>query len=309
MNDILENKLSRSIAVAGFLRHFESVWSGNAVLGDCVTELEGLIDQVHAINARQVADASGYAIEKSNKREDMVSVGKKVQSGVLAYASSIGDAVLLEQVGFTESSILGKRDTAIIDVMQTIATAASGLVAELVPFGVDQALIDALDAKIEAFELIVQKPRTVIGEYAARNKEVVMLMKDIDVLLNGKLHYLLLPFKHTDQVFHDGFKNAMMIIDLGRRKRSTKTKLMGRVVDLESRAVIDGVKVIVSGIRTEEMITKADGMYEFGFGFEEGGSVRIKAMKAEYYDFVKFVDVKKGVVCEMDIEMERVEMG
>jgi len=302
MNDVLENKLSRNLAVASFLRQFESIWTASAVLGASVTELESLIDQVQAINAELAADARGFAILKSNKRADMVDFGKKVQSGVLAYAGSIGDVVLLKQVGFPESSLEKRRDTSIIEVMQLISGTASTLVAEITPYGVDQALIDDLDAKIADFELIVQKPRTVSSEYSAKNKDVVLLMKQIDLLMNGKIRYLLLPFKHTHQTFYNGYKKANMIIDLGRRKRASTTKLSGRVIDFESGVPIGGVLLEILEFNDKKMTTKADGKYSFDF--EEGGIVTIKATKEDYYDTSETVELEKGVSYEMDIDMD-----
>ncbi len=302
MNDILENKMSRAFTLQDLMSKNKTKWETNKAIKKVMTEIDTSVQNVQNLDAELLKNKKGITEDKKNKQTDLINSALKLQAGVLAYAASINDIILLKSIGFSKSKIEHSRDTVVYDLCKSIYDTAEPLKTELVDFMLVQEDFDKTKGDLEKYEASMQAPRTAVSEDKTKNANLNDEVKKIDDLIRNKLNYLMLPFRASDSKFYNSYKTACLVIELGKRKTVGTIKITGKVIDFESGKSLANVKIWVEGVYDIKTTSKADGSFELTL--KNAGTYVILAEKEGYYQAEDSLDVEEKNSYEMNIDME-----
>lgn len=217
MTDRQENKRSMYLAVQRVCNRHNNIWSGLGAFVTAFGDFEGIIQQIGDARLIQEGQTVGIAENKQKEEDEMIDKTIEVGSAVFAYASDIGDNELREKIDYSPSSLRRSRDTVLKDRCQLVHDEANNVIANLSDYGIVAADLTDLQNAIDNYVDIIAKPRTAIGTRATATTQLVDLFKQGDGVLNDRMDRLVEQYKKDEQKFYREYKNARIIVDLGKR--------------------------------------------------------------------------------------------
>ncbi len=122
--------------------------------------------QHHNAAQKQEDKTEGITQDKNSLRDSLEDQIRTVGDAIYAYASSIANYTLAAEVETKPSELDTMSEQRLDDVAQRIIDAGSANLAELGPYNITQAKLDALDQARADFQGAKGKPRTKISEKA-----------------------------------------------------------------------------------------------------------------------------------------------
>jgi len=215
MNNSQENKMNMFYSTLKCLEENATVYSAVPALTDAAGELQVNIDALEAATEKQVIDIRGFAKDKGEAEDGMITMTLSVAGAVRAYATVNGDSVLAEKMNVTESKLRKHRDSVVAQHCQAIHGEATVVVASLGTFGVTDAVLLAFQATIDRFVTAIAAPRAAITARKRATAEIRELMKDTTKLLVKRVDALVAQFVLTEPEFVRSYGNARIIVDTG----------------------------------------------------------------------------------------------
>ncbi|MBK7752063.1 MAG: hypothetical protein IPI41_05440 [Flavobacteriales bacterium] len=210
-----ENQMTMFYATQRTLTLNESVWTAKPAVADAAQELDTNIGAVEGCIERQVIDIRGFARVKEECETAMLNQTILVAGGVRAYATVIGDSVLLGKMDVSRGSLLRHRDSVIAQHCQGIHTAANEVVANLADYSILPATLTALQTAIDKYVAAIVAPQNAIALRKGATAELRTLMRDTNKLLTKRLDALMEQFAFSNSEFYRDYQNARIVIDLG----------------------------------------------------------------------------------------------
>jgi hypothetical protein len=214
------------------------------------------VNAIRAKNEVQSSSRTGFRIKKVAGKLDTVTYAIFMADCITAYALSINDTVLVQQMKFSKTALLKKRDTAMADDAQFILSKAVELLAGLESFGIKQQQIDEFTAKIKNFNDNIPLPRININKRKLLTKEIEDLFKATEVIL-ARMDKLIDILILLDQVVYTSYYFSRKVVNNSGRKLA----LRGIVSDKIGNP-ITAVVVAITAINRETKTTDK-GYYEF----------------------------------------------
>ena len=296
MNVKNENRLNMYLVVADYLN---AAPAGTiASMPDFAQTFAEFLTNLQIIQAKSEAQSAsrlGYRIAKTAGKEEVVGYAMNMNNCIAAYAEAISDAVLEEQMKFTKSDLLKKRDTATLDDVQFLHSKAITLLNNLTPYGVAQAQIDTFKSAIITFTTNIPLPRNNI----VKNK---MLTKDIEehfIICNDltvRMDKLVKILRLTDKAFCTEYFFSRKVVNNHGRKLAVR----GLVLDATGNPV-SNVTVTVPTLGKETK-TSDRGYYEFKN--LPKGMQRLYFARVDYQAVNRTVGIIAGERVQLDVTME-----
>jgi len=237
--------LNLPAAVLASMPSFNSVF---ALFNSSVTAIRDL-------NEAQSAKGLGFRIEKDALKSRMIVNAVVISRAIKALALVTNNTVLAKDFGFNKSILDGFRDTLVADVCSFIQAKGLLLEADLVDYGITNAMLVELADDIGRYNDILSLPRQNIVDRKVINREIDNLFVTCDGQLKVMDALVTLLEETNEEVFVTYF-NDRKIVTTGGRKLSIR----GYVFDGDG-SPIDGATVkIADGPSTK---TTAGGYYEF----------------------------------------------
>jgi hypothetical protein len=215
MNNAQENKLAMYQTVLTVCDGDTAAWSGIAAFGTNLVAFRSLTETISALATAQTAGREGVTKAKVLATEGLLDQTMVVAGALGAYAVVAGKAELEGKVNFSRTELAKLRDDLIDDRAEEVLNLATSNLAELGAYGVVQAMLDALDARIEAYRTLVQAPRAARVSVKSLTEAIGDTFVQADRVLKGVLDRLALQFKEGAPAFHASYTNARIIVDLG----------------------------------------------------------------------------------------------
>jgi hypothetical protein len=204
------NKLTMYLAVGGICDGSPAVWQPLQAFADAYADFKTRVANIQAFGQSQAQDNSGVAKDKQAARAAMCNATLPITRAVHAYAVKTRNNLLIMQVNFTLSELMGGRDVQSAERCQNIYAAANANLAGLASYGITAAKLAPLGNAIAAYNALISAPRqvraqgkTITGnietEFAAAD-DALVLMDD----LLGQL---------GDAKFVSNYTNARIIVD------------------------------------------------------------------------------------------------
>ena len=223
---------------------------------DFFTEFTTNVNLIRAKSEVQSSSRIGYRIMKTAKKLETVTYAIFMADCITAYALSISDTVLVKQMKFSKSSLLKKRDTAMVDDVKFILSKAIEHLRDLEPFGIKQLQIDEFTAKIKNFNNNIPLPRININKRKLLTKEInerYTITEEILARMDKLVDIMIL----SDNVFYTSYYFNRKVVN----NRGRKLALRGIVSDTNGNP-ISGVIINILEINRETKTTNK-GYYEF----------------------------------------------
>lgn len=262
MTDTQENHLSMYIKVDTFLGNNAAALAGVTQIAGLKTDLETLIDNITTSAGLVTDDTTGYAIDKTNKREELEAIMLKVSRATAAYYISIDNAQGFKTADYTPSQLHAVRDSELYSRAKRLFNVATPISASLVGFNSSAADVADLDTKKEAFFEVLEAPRSKRGEKSAAVKDLEIYFEDGSSLLFFLDAYMD-TFAAVNTNLYNQYLSARAIDDLGGGGGSGED-IIETVQDNIAAAAISAPIAIPPNTQTVRMTVTANGPLEFG---------------------------------------------
>lgn len=222
MNSRQTLKLNAHRTLSSALEAYKATWTPLGAFKRAVTTFNDCLDSIDEL-ARIQADKSGAGAEKALCLVALATDAHTIGSAVAALASDTKDANLAAKVDFSRSELTRGRETQIVTRCENIhAAAAENLDALDDEYGVTQAKLNALQAKIDAFRTAQPKPRRTRASSSTATKQLRECFAQADQIAREKLDRLAVQFQASEPTFFSEFTAARKIGEGS--SRSTKDK-------------------------------------------------------------------------------------
>lgn len=257
---------------------------------------EDKIRQLEQASMKQSANRKGIRKKKDDCKVAMVVAATDVAGRIRAYAAVHGDVVLAKEVGFGYAVLFKKSDGICCDLCGFVYKKGTTLLNELAAYGVTEAMLADLLAKVTLFRGQVAKPRLGIIERRQATLAIKRLMKELDADL-AVMDVLVRMVRFSNKEFYSLYFSFRKIVRIGYRA----VAIDGTVVDAEGMPVAN-VDVVVLNTK---FVRKTS---EHG-GFEvrrlKSAVYRVCFKKVGFVDAFVDVAVTSGMRNEVKVVMER----
>lgn len=244
----------------------------------------------------QSANRKGFRKVKDDSKVAMVRSAMDVCGRLKAFAAVSEDVVLAKEVGFGYAVLFKKADGVCADLCGFIYKKGVALAADLVAYGVTEAMLSDLTAKVSEFRKQVPKPRMGIVQRKQATRQIKRLIKELDADL-AVMDALVGMLRYSNEDFYSVYFSSRRLVRIGYRKLAIE----GVVVDVDglpmehvSVSVLD-TKVVrqtgaMGGFEVRRLKSKV-----YGVWFSKPG----------YLDVFVDVAVTRGMRSSVKVVMER----
>lgn len=299
MTDKQENRQSMYKATITTCDEHNSSWSAIPAFVFQFDKFKTINAELDAVKLIQVADKTGLAVDKGNKKINMTEKAVKVIGGLKAFALVTKNNELREKINYSHSVIITARDMDAISYCKIVYGVALEHAADMVDYGVADTDIAGLNNAIINFSSEVQNPRAAIAEKKAATSMLVPLFKDASAILRI-MDGIVETLRESDPDFYNAYNSAREIIDLGHRKRKQKTNISGTVTSEESGKPLRSVNVTLIE-RLETVRTGSAGNYKLKTEYAGAGTLAFA--HAGYITRIVTVNIAKGETITKDVRL------
>lgn len=203
----------------------------------------------------QLFSRIGYQMEKTEKRLTMSTLCLNICSRVKAYAVNEDDTILFEQMNVKKSTLDRLNDTLILDYCQKVHDKTVTLLPSLTTYGIVAADLVALQDEINAYLLLIPKPRYEIVERKEATRNIALNIAKCERNLK-KIDILVTMLEFSNRQFFLKYFDDRKLVNHGSRTLSLRG-----IVTNEDGLVLKGVTVKITSINQERRTT-ARGYYE-----------------------------------------------
>ena len=165
----------------------------------------GRIGSISNAVQKQEDKTEGITQDKNSLRDSLEDQIRAVGDAIYAYASSAANYTLAAEVETKPSELDTMSEQRLDDVAQRIIDPGSANLAQLGPYNITQAKLDALDQARADFQRAKGKPRTKISEKAGYTGTLPQMIRDAKTLLRTRLDKLMTAFRLSDPAFFAGY--------------------------------------------------------------------------------------------------------
>jgi hypothetical protein len=279
-----------------------AVFSALPNFTDLFTLFNGVIKNIKSYSEAQALDYKGKTETKSVLRINLIDQTLEIVRRVVAYATVNNLYELKEKVNYNQSELKRLTDTELRTICQVIHKETTGVLTPLAPFGVTQAMLDDLQHTIDDYFAEITSPRE--GIISRKNATAALKeeFKKGNQLLWKGMDKLVEIIKTTDVESYKSYKNARIIVDLGKGRKKSQYSIDGLAIDFESGLPLGGVSISVVGT-TKVVMTGIDGI--FSIPVEGPGEYSVRAERSGCKELIENVTVD-GVPTDVALEMEKV---
>ncbi len=178
-----------------------------------VAVLDGIKDSWDTLLSQEVAQTTGMTSDQDTAKHNMADQFELIANAVHAYALSVDNQTLVEQVKYSASQIYNLGNAQAAAICDQIIIATGPYVSLLADYGITSTYIIAADAKITAYEATLGQSQANEAIKTAANVAIDTLIHDtlepkliiLDGLVGG-------PVLHSQTDFIQGYK-AVRVID------------------------------------------------------------------------------------------------
>ncbi len=248
----------------------------------------------------QVEADDKLAAELSKKQKRVLALAAEaVCLKVRLYARSVGNQVLLSLMSARFATIHRLGNELIASTCRTIHTEAVKVKVESAPFGLTDAMLEALDTAIILYESLVAKPELAHGKTGSAKQQMGVLFKECSEILTQELDIMMLGERTTQPALVATWNTARRLIN----EPSRSTPFSSTVRD-EQGVPLEGVKYVLTKESVKEAVSDEDGMVSFENVFP--GMNSLSVTMEGYVPFVtaklkivRFADNKLDIVLKM----------
>ncbi len=301
-----EAKLQMYRAVENYCDAHNDITSRNAAFATALNEFKQLIADINQVARLDDQRMTGITIDKNKSKQVLCERAADTASIISAYAATVGDNTLREQINFSISALLKTREDVLPARCQNIHDAGAARLDALAEYSVTQTTLDNLQTAIDDYSTAAPKLRAAVSERKTATANLAALYKTTDELLTIRLDKLVTIFKATEPDFVRTYETTRRII----KPPTTPTQLKGIVSSKIDNAPVKNALITVAPVEFDEdnppftAITDASGAYLIKPIPIGDYKVTAKAMSFQNFS-EESVRVKLGDISHFDIQMSK----
>ncbi len=226
MNKKQVAKLNMGMAVKKLCSENQTVVEAVPAFADAVLQFALLMDDFVSYATAAKMKIQGVTQEKRLEKIELAKQTACIAGILYAYADKNSNLVLKEEVKVSKTELKRLPDNELPMVCDNIVKLAKDNVAEAGSFGLTQAKISLLEAKIAHFAALVPDPRMAISKRKTSNKSIEATIRQINNLLHGQMDKLVINLEEVHPDFVRTYFNDRMIINTAIRhnKKAIETR-------------------------------------------------------------------------------------
>jgi len=225
MNRKQLNIVEAASTVAAYMATPENaaIWQGNQAITDTMAVVNGDLDTVAALEAKQKAPVTGPAADKATLRYDYEDEILRIACQVAALAAKNQDSTLEAQVEFSMASLDKLAADDLIATGTRVSDLATANLAALAPYKILQADITKLNGLTVQFDAAKTKPRQAVVDRKKKTDQFQPLVSSLLSTLRRQLDRQMVNYKRTQPEFYAGYLAARVIVDRGNPAKKKPT--------------------------------------------------------------------------------------
>ena len=209
-----ENKLSMYKAVLKFFDDNVAKLERIPVIASIIEGYRGLVGEVESKHEEHQTAAKGFADHKGDRKVDLVEELVTIGDILFAYAARINDQRLKALFKVTPSGLKEMRDTELLNRARTMHDRAEEHLTDLEEFTIDEAVLQVLQERIDAYEEALTGREAAAGTQTAARVALTDRFSAVDDILYDQLDPLMEVFRTEDRDFYNEYKSVRVIKDI-----------------------------------------------------------------------------------------------
>jgi hypothetical protein len=263
MNAQQEAKLQMYRAVENYCDANAAIIGTNAAFMAAFGDFKAKIAAIIITAQADDVPITGITADKNALKQALCGQAADLASIINAYAATVGNNTLRQQVDFSASALLKTREDLLAPRCQNIHDAGTANLAALADYGVTNQMLTALQTAIDAYAAATPKSRTAINERKTTTANLAAQFKETDGLLETRMDKIVVAFKTNDPDFVRTYEAARRLV----KPPTTTTQLKGIVTDQADGKPIKGASITAAPDEPDitnppiTVTTDADGAY------------------------------------------------
>lgn len=214
MNQKQENKLTRAENVDEVLDFYSGIVASIPALAAAHAALKNDVVLINNKESEKTNILTGKAADKYSARNILRTETLAIGGAIYALGKDTSNNTLIETGDFTESKMTRMRDTALTIFCESVRDIANGVIAQLLPYGIDAARMTAFDGMITAYSdaLSAREGAQSVKSGMTGTVETLFDTMDERVETIGKLAHVK---QASEPEFFSALESAMVIRNLG----------------------------------------------------------------------------------------------
>ena len=295
------DKYSMLLVVLYFMKRADvAVLSRMPGMVDMTGDFETMIERLRELNIGQQKEYIGLRVSKLQLRAEMTALALDMTYRVVAYAGSIDDKVLAQEMNFKEHLLNKYRQVSIVSTCRFIHSRAAGLLDVLGDYEVSVASLAVLNDAIDEYDAMIPKTRIAIITRMVCTIEIKNLLVEFDRLLL-RMDGLVRMLRFSNRNFHNAYFMNRKVIRRGTRKQA----LHGKIVD-EAGLAIGNVTVSIA--TSPIIVSKSGEKGNYIFKRLPGGVWPLTFSKIGFESETIFIAITPLLPQELNVQLKRVEV-
>jgi len=240
MNTRQTNKLASYIATQAVLESYPEIATLPG-LSVKVAEFSARVAELHTLGQTQGQEIAGKMARRDELLGQMVATALDIGGVVLAVANEQKHTELAAEVRLMRSDFLRVRRTRRPWLARRVLDAARTVLPRLEAYGVTAAMVDQLEAQIEAALQALHEPRSTVADKQAATRRIPVLIAEIDQLLDETIDRLMAPTRATHRAIFDAYDVARRVVDRRGPRRRRKEGEGGEETPPSAAPEVDAV--------------------------------------------------------------------
>ena len=257
MDNIQFNQLNMFRAVSKHAKKNQAITDTIVAFKNGIIALDVKITAIQTTSGEQDLAISGVTTNKNQLQEALVQSTFSHISPTMAYALSINDTTLEEQMNISTTELRETNDDQIGQKAQTLLGIVNNLVSSLGDYGITPATITSWQQDINNYLNVALDPRLAVTHRASLTEELVTIFSEANKILKKTLDPVSVSFKPNNKHYHSDYEKARVILDLGKGTTRIKGKATMLSADGEPKY---NVKIKINEQNTQ-VATDVDGLY------------------------------------------------
>lgn len=295
MNAKQEAKLNMYRATEQHCDENSSIISQTPAFQTAFTTFKGKITDIIGTTSLTETALQGITVNKKTSKQDLCQLAADTASVIYAFASVNKNETLKAEVNYSYSALYKSKDDELAPRCQIIATRARENETELLPFGIKDADIEALELAIASYSQDAPKPRTALSQRKTQRANLKTLFAEADAILKDQMDKLVVTFRANNPDFVSTYFNTRTIVD----PATTTTELRGTITDNSNATAINNATVEIVEL-TKSTTSNSVGYYQFKpVPF---GTYTVRVVKTGFQDALfEDVELKLGEINRLDV--------
>jgi hypothetical protein len=206
-----EDFFAMALKVKSFYAKNHSAMTVVPVLADYYDELNVQIETLIAAHSGSLANLTGVALHKMQKRQELQSLAHRISGAVSVYGVVNHDAELQKRSNIRLSFWQSCNEKALVTHATVIKGLALPLAASLVPYGVSEAEVFGLDSSIASFVDVMFSPALALKNRKGDTQKVASGINEIRTFLKEKLDVMMRSMEVSNKEVYDLYLSARAI--------------------------------------------------------------------------------------------------